>query len=167
MWCGGNGNQNKPLQIIFSFLIHRFIAYSNELAHAYICYQRAARSPSHADVYTHCHTAQSHTLVGNTHTPTCRLLAQLLLLATPCDCHSNRNQSYGFALPTNASSLLLSMEKHLSLSVFFSSHPHQKLPLFTINLSLCLLGLPDMTAHWELIFFLLPQKHKCKISRGL
>lgn len=142
MWCGGNGNRNKPLQVISSFHLSRLITSSNQLAHTMhmlsVC---CPLSPSHADIHTLC------TLIGNTHTPTCRLLAQLLLLATPCDCHSNRNQSYGFALPTNASSLLLSMEKHLSLSVFFHSHPHQKLPLFTINLSLCLLGLPDMTAH--------------------
>lgn len=94
-------------------------------------------SPSHADIYTrHCHTAYSYCILVNTHTPTCRLLAQLLLLATPCAYHSNRNKSYGFAFPTNTSSLLLSLEKNIIfLYPFFFSYPHQKLPMCTINLS--------------------------------
>lgn len=103
MWCGGNGNQNKPLQIIFSFRIHCFIAYSNELAHAYICYQRAARSPSHADVYTHCHTAQSHTLVSNTHP------------------HAGCLHSYCCSPhPVTA----IATETSLTASLFLQMHPH-------------------------------------------
>lgn len=57
--------------------------------------------------------------------------------------------------------------KNIFLYLFFSPHPQQKLPVFTIHLSWFPLGVRDTTARRQFISFLLPQKHKCKISRGL